>query len=911
MKHIGKKKAFTIVELVIVIAIIAVLAAVLVPTFTTVVKKAKISNDTQLVKNLNTALVADAAVNGKHMTMQSALDAAFKFGYDVSKINATANGNEILWDSANDVFCYWNDGTIEYVPDSVSDENKITLNSDFYKLWKIYGAGETVPAAARQTFSIYLNGADCSAATVDDALVVSVGLDVGTQTVEKITYENTENTKDVVIRTKSFNTTLTISDSSTQGKIYHYNNLGKLIITDCAMESYHEMGIVGYAELQNGHLAVEENASINLLFANSPNASNLKITNNGTITNAQAYNNSVEQSNTISGVTFNRNNADAVPEDDITNAVRDTHQSNCEHANIVVSKAKDPTCTETGLTAGESCADCHKVFIAQEVVSKIAHTLTHTAAKTVTCTEDGNDEYWTCSVCGKLFRDAEATQETTANDVNITTTGSHIYGSGIICTVCDTLNPESGKITNGKLNDKAFIDNGSITKIVIPEGVKEIGSQAFKGCTKLTSVTIPNTVTKIGMQAFRGCTNLTSVTIPNTVTTIGTYAFYGCEALTSITIPENVTSIGSSAFYGCKALTSITIPDSVTSIGSSAFYGCKALTSITIPNSVTSIGSSAFNGCSSLTSITIPNSVTSIESSTFSDCTSLTSVTIPSDVTKIGRSAFFKCSALTSVTIPSKVTSIDDSAFQGCSKLESVAIPSGVKYIRPKTFYECTALSTVNLPEKLLSIQESAFVRCTALSSITIPSTVTTIGPSAFTQCTALTSITIPANVETIGIYVFKDCKSLEEVILNATITQLPNGIFSGCSALKTITIPGSVTKIGEAAFQDCSSLASITIPDAVTSIGMLAFQNCTSLTKITIPENVTTIGKNAFKGAGLTTAEFKNTSGWNCTYRDSVNMIDVTQDITIAPGASEANANLLKGETSYTDLSFSRQIIL
>ena len=74
MKHMAKKKAFTIVELVIVIAIIAVLAAVLVPTFTSVVKKAKVSNDTQLVKNLNTALAADAAVNGKHATMQSALD---------------------------------------------------------------------------------------------------------------------------------------------------------------------------------------------------------------------------------------------------------------------------------------------------------------------------------------------------------------------------------------------------------------------------------------------------------------------------------------------------------------------------------------------------------------------------------------------------------------------------------------------------------------------------------------------------------------------------------------------------------------------------------------------------------------------------------------------------------------------
>lgn len=39
------KKAFTIVELVIVIAVIAILAAVLVPTFSNMILSAKVSND--------------------------------------------------------------------------------------------------------------------------------------------------------------------------------------------------------------------------------------------------------------------------------------------------------------------------------------------------------------------------------------------------------------------------------------------------------------------------------------------------------------------------------------------------------------------------------------------------------------------------------------------------------------------------------------------------------------------------------------------------------------------------------------------------------------------------------------------------------------------------------------------------
>ena len=40
-----RKKGFTIVELVIVVAVIAILAAVLIPTFSNLIKKANLSSD--------------------------------------------------------------------------------------------------------------------------------------------------------------------------------------------------------------------------------------------------------------------------------------------------------------------------------------------------------------------------------------------------------------------------------------------------------------------------------------------------------------------------------------------------------------------------------------------------------------------------------------------------------------------------------------------------------------------------------------------------------------------------------------------------------------------------------------------------------------------------------------------------
>ena len=211
-----------------------------------------------------------------------------------------------------------------------------------------------------------------------------------------------------------------------------------------------------------------------------------------------------------------------------------------------------------------------------------------------------------------------------------------------------------------------------IKRVVIQQGVRAIGDQAFYYCENLTSVTIPDSVTSIGGSAFSGCSGLTSVTIPDGVTSIGDYAFSDCSGLTSVTIPSSVTSIGDGAFSGCTELTSVTIPSSVTSIGWHAFENCTALTFMTIPEGVTSIGNSAFSGCSGLTSVTIPSSVTSIGWRAFENCTALTFMTIPESVTYINGEVFSNCVRLARVTIPKSVTEISSKAFYYCDSLTDV-----------------------------------------------------------------------------------------------------------------------------------------------------------------------------------------------------------------------------------------------
>ena len=56
------KKGFTIVELVIVVAVIAILSAVLIPTVAGLVKKANLTSDQAAVKQMNDALASAEAV---------------------------------------------------------------------------------------------------------------------------------------------------------------------------------------------------------------------------------------------------------------------------------------------------------------------------------------------------------------------------------------------------------------------------------------------------------------------------------------------------------------------------------------------------------------------------------------------------------------------------------------------------------------------------------------------------------------------------------------------------------------------------------------------------------------------------------------------------------------------------------
>ena len=262
MKKLNRKGC-TIVELVIVIAVIAILAAVLIPTMSNLIKTAQTSADVTLVKNVNLILATERATEGKNATMQEALDDALEGGYDVKKLTPTNSDNHILWDQESDNFVLFANGKYNNVGADVDVENLVD-----YKLWQI---SETTDGAIR---SIYYIGDET------EVTVNGVGFDAGTSSVATVNYTNTTGEpKNVVIRTNSANTNLNI-DAATD-TVNHYGNVGKVDAVAIDMNCYNEYGTAAYVKVTAGKVVVKAGGEIAVAFANNENSANAVVTVDG------------------------------------------------------------------------------------------------------------------------------------------------------------------------------------------------------------------------------------------------------------------------------------------------------------------------------------------------------------------------------------------------------------------------------------------------------------------------------------------------------------------------------------------------------------------------------------------------------------------------------------------------------
>ena len=211
--------------------------------------------------------------------------------------------------------------------------------------------------------------------------------------------------------------------------------------------------------------------------------------------------------------------------------------------------------------------------------------------------------------------------------------------------------------------------------------------------------------------------NLKRVIIGDGVTNVGDYALFCLPAATQITLPESVTSIGRYGIALCSKLTGMSIPKGVTEIGDFGLAG-NGLTAVTLPDGLQSLGRGAFDTCTSLTNTTLPAAITAVPDKCFNDCTKLLTVDYKGEVTAIGERTFEGCKSLTKAPIPAAVTALGNSAFNGCIALTDVTLPGGVTAVPDACFQDCTALADMKLPATVTSVGHNAFTGCTALGDV-------------------------------------------------------------------------------------------------------------------------------------------------------------------------------------------------
>jgi len=333
------------------------------------------------------------------------------------------------------------------------------------------------------------------------------------------------------------------------------------------------------------------------------------------------------------------------------------------------------------------------------------------------------------------------------------------------------------------------------------------------------------------------------VIIEDGISNIGDYAFYLHHGLTSITVKGNLTSIGKYVIQECDQLESFTIEGSVGSITDSTFAACHGgltikgslgnnyhntficgFTSIVIEGSASIPAGSFYVERSSLETVFI-GSVEGhlINDVAFAGSENLTSVTL-GDVESIGYGAFTQCGNLKEIHLGNSASlSIGRRAFANCG-IEELVLPSSITYMDIEAFYGCTKLK--NLTIQCSSISEEAFGYCESLKSIKFDAPNISIGNNAFANC-GFEELFIPSSVESIGDSAFESCTSLTIASIDSGVVSLPSGIFRDCSSLKKMVIPASVEYIGYGAFSGCSSLGMVYYAGLHNPCPYSAFDGC------------------------------------------------------------------------------------
>ena len=204
--------------------------------------------------------------------------------------------------------------------------------------------------------------------------------------------------------------------------------------------------------------------------------------------------------------------------------------------------------------------------------------------------------------------------------------------------------------------------------VVIPEGVRSLGAQAFSGCSELKDVKLPFTLDIIDRNVFEKCVSLERIDIGECPYVTG--SSFSCPNLARVSVsPSNheyreadgclLSRNTHELVFFSRTASSATFPKSVEEIGEGAFMGCNSLKKVIVPGNVRRVGALAFASCRNLSSVEFLPGVQEIDDRAFAYCPNLKKVSFPGSLARLGTLLFDRCPSLQRVEFAGDAPQVD------------------------------------------------------------------------------------------------------------------------------------------------------------------------------------------------------------------------------------------------------------
>lgn len=222
-----------------------------------------------------------------------------------------------------------------------------------------------------------------------------------------------------------------------------------------------------------------------------------------------------------------------------------------------------------------------------------------------------------------------------------------------------------------------------LRRIILPEGVEEIGEGAFCYCVYLEDINFPSSLKTIKKRSFSDCIrlNVNPLIIPEGVEYIGYLAFANCKSLTGrVVLPTSLKKIDGGAFMSAK-ITECNFPEGLEELGDGSFYGTRIKEAI-LPNSCQSIpGGDHFSLDYELEKVRFPEGLKKIPVSFVENCTKLREFIMPNSIEEIGDRAFWQCFSLPELHISSNLKSIGIEGLYDLKGLKTISFPATLEVL--------------------------------------------------------------------------------------------------------------------------------------------------------------------------------------------------------------------------------------